>query len=101
MCIPNYSIVNLLILFSGGTKATQLSRSCLIPANQGNEDIMVCSHDEMSSTVKLYGVNSRKYMHSYNVKDNYSDFCTLTGVINGGMRTVAGLSENAISIFTV
>lgn len=82
--------------------ATQLSRSCLIPSNEINEeDTLVCSYDEKSNQIKLFSVNSCSNIHNFYVKDKFLDFCPLNGMITNGRRTLAGLSENAISIFSV
>lgn len=81
--------------------ATQLSRSCLIPSNEDCEDTLVCGYDEKSNQVKLFSVNSCSNVHNFYVKDKFLDFCHLNGIVTNDRRTLAGLSENAISIFTV
>lgn len=92
----------MLLILSGGDKATQISRSCLVPSNGGsNADILACSFDERSSTIKVFNVNVGNNVHNFHVKDNFLDLCPLTGVIINGRRTMAGLSENSISVFSV
>jgi len=88
-------------MFSGGAKATLLSRSCMVPSNQPSEDTLVCCNDESSNTVKLFNVNSGTNVHNFQVKEIFLDLCPLEGVVMNGRRTVAGLSDNALSIFSV
>lgn len=87
--------------FLGGNKATQLSRSCLVPSNGSNEDTLMCSYDEKSNAVQLFSVNSNNNIKNFPVQEKFLDFCPLDGVNVHGRRTVAGLSENALSMFTV
>lgn len=81
--------------------ATKLTRSCIIPTNAMDEDTLVSCYDEKYNQVKLFSVNSCSNIHNFCVKEKYLDFCPLNGIVTNGRRTLAGLSENGISIFTV
>jgi len=96
------TILNPVVTFYGGDKSTQLSRSCLVPPNGGyNEDILACCFDERSSTIKVYSINAGSNVHNFSVTDNFLDLCPLPGLIINGRRTMAGLSENGMSVFSV
>lgn len=88
-------------MFLGGTRATHLSRSCLISSDQSCEDTLVCSYDENSKMVKLFSVNSNSNVHNFPVNENIIDLCPLNDVMIDGKRVVAGLSETSISLFSV
>lgn len=84
--------------------ATQLSRSCLVPATPGAsyEDTLACSFDEKSRSIKVFNVNLGSNTHNFHVnEDIFLDLCPLTNVTNSGRRVLAGLSENAVSFFTI
>lgn len=89
------------LIFLGGDKATQISRSCIVPSNAVGEDTLVCSYDEKSSNVNLSSVNKGCNIHNFHVKEKIFDLCPLNGVAMGGRRVVAGLSEHSLSIFSV
>jgi len=92
----------ILVILSGGDKSTQLSRSCLVPPNGGyNEDMLACCFDERSSTIKVFNINAGNNVHNFHVTENFLDLCPLPGLIINGRRTMAGLSENAMSVFSV
>lgn len=91
----------MLLTISGGDKATQLSRSCFVPPSGLNEDLLVSSFDEKSNAIKLFSINSRKNVHNFIVAENFLDLCPLTDVITNGRRTLAALSDNSLSVFTV
>jgi len=88
---------------TGGDKATQLSRSCLVPTTGASyEDTLACSYDEKSRSVKIFNVNQGTNIHNFFVQDDvFLDLCPLTGMMNSDRRILAGLSENAVSLFTV
>jgi len=89
-------------MLSAGDKATQLSRSCLVPTTGASyEDILACSFDEQSKTIKVFNVNQGTNPHNFQVNENFLDLCPLTGIMNSGRRLLAGLSENAVNLFTV
>uniref|UniRef100_A0A2S2PGK9 RING-type E3 ubiquitin transferase n=1 Tax=Schizaphis graminum TaxID=13262 RepID=A0A2S2PGK9_SCHGA len=95
-------LLNPVVTFYGGDKSTQLSRSCLVPPNGGyNEDMLACCFDERSSTIKVFNINAGNNVHNFNVTENFLDLCPLPGLIINGRRTMAGLSENAMSVFSV
>jgi len=96
-------IFKYVLILSGGDKATQLTRSCLVPTTGASyEDTLACSFDEKSRSVKIFNVNQGSNIHNFNVQDDiYLDLCPLTGMMNSGRRILAGLSENAVSLFTV
>lgn len=89
------------MLFLGGDKATQLSRSCLVSSDRSNEDTLMCCYDEKLNAVQLFSINSCSNIKNFPVQEKFLDFCPLVNIIMHGRRTVAALSENAISIFTV
>lgn len=88
-------------MFLGGTRATHLSRSCIISSGQSYEDTFVCSYDENSKMVKLFSVNSNSNVHNFPVNENIIDLCPLNDIMMDGQRAVAGLSETGISLFSV
>ncbi|XP_022181276.1 E3 ubiquitin-protein ligase RFWD3-like isoform X2 [Myzus persicae] len=95
-------VITPVVTFYGGDKATQLSRSCLVPTTGASyEDTLACSFDERSKTIKVFNVNQGNNTHNFHVKENFLDLCPLTGMMNSGRRMLAGLSENAVSLFTV
>jgi len=89
-------------MLSAGDKATQLSRSCLVPTTGASyEDTLACSFDEKSKTIKIFNVNQGTNPHNFQVNENFLDLCPLPGLMNSGRRLLAGLSENAVNLFTV
>lgn len=86
---------------SGGAKATFLSRSCMVPSKQPTDDTLICCNDESSSTVKLFSVNSGANVHNFGINETILDLCPLEDVFINGRRVVAGLSDSALSIFSV
>jgi len=88
-------------MFSGGDKATQLTRSCIVPSIPSNPDTLVASYDEREQAIKLFSVNLLSNIHNYYVKENFLDLCPLNGIVTNGRRTLAALSEGSVSIFTV
>ncbi|XP_060878073.1 E3 ubiquitin-protein ligase RFWD3-like isoform X2 [Metopolophium dirhodum] len=96
-------VITPVVTFYGGDKATQLSRSCLVPTTGASyEDTLACSFDEKSRSVKIFNVNQGSNIHNFHVQDDiFLDLCPLTGMMNSGRRVLAGLSENAVSLFTV
>ncbi|XP_050419989.1 E3 ubiquitin-protein ligase RFWD3-like [Adelges cooleyi] len=102
--IANYNeptVIQPVVTFYGGDKATQISRSCLVPSGGSNEDTLVCAYDEKANQVKLFSVNSCRSIHNFHVRDTFLDLCHLDGVVNNGRRTIAALSEKSLSIFSV
>ena len=92
----------MLLILLGGDKATQISRSCLVPSNGVSyEDTLACSYDERSSTIKVFNIKERNNPHNFHVNETFLDLCPLSGVMNSGRRTLAALSESGISVFTV
>ncbi|XP_050539339.1 E3 ubiquitin-protein ligase RFWD3-like isoform X2 [Daktulosphaira vitifoliae] len=89
------------VTFYGGDKATQISRSCIIPQSRSDEDTLVCAYDEKSNHIKLYSVNSGKNIHNFQVRDTFLDLCHLSGVVINERRILAALSEKSLSIFSV
>jgi len=102
MCLF-YILLIIFLILSGGDKATKLSRSCLVPTTGASyEDTLACSFDEMSKSILIFSVNQGSNIHNFHIQeDHYLDLCPLTGMMNGGRRILAGLSENAVSLFTV
>lgn len=94
-----FTVLN--ILFLGGDKATQLSRSCIVPSTTFDTDTLVSSYDEKTSAIKLFSVNTLSNVHNFHVKENFLDLCHLNGVTINGRRILAALSEGSVSILSV
>lgn len=90
-----------ILLFSGGDKATQLSRSCIIPSIPTDMDTLVSSYDEKTSAIKLFSVDKVKNIYNFHVEENILDLCPLSGIEMNSSRSLAALSGTSLSIFSV
>lgn len=72
-----------------------------MPSTDSHEDLLVCGFDEKSKTIKIFNVSTNTNIHNFSVKEKFTDLCPLNGVSMNGRRTLAGLSECGVSIFSV